>query len=52
MILVGKILFLMMIFMFSPAMLLGGIRGTGFSAGNCFFTAVGAVGFITLQWLI
>lgn len=52
MILAGKVFFLLMVFLFSPAMIIGGLRGTGFSFGNCALTAIGAVGFITLQWLL
>jgi hypothetical protein len=51
-ILAGKIAFLLMVFLFSPPMIFGALRGVGFSAGNAFLTAVGAVGFITLQWLL
>jgi hypothetical protein len=52
MILAGKVLFLMLVFMFLPALVFGGLRGGGFKEGNVFLVSVGAVGFITLQWLL
>lgn len=52
MILAGKVMFLLLVFLFSPAMIVGGIRGQGWSASNCALTSIGAVGFITLQWLL
>ena len=52
MILAGKVLFLLMIFLFSPAMLFGAFRGIGVEFGNVSMVAIGWVGFITLQWLL
>lgn len=52
MILALKFLCLLDVFMFSPNIIFGGIRGKGFSASNVFFVACGLAGFVTLQWLI
>ena len=52
MILAGKVISLLLVFMFMPAMVVCAMRGQAVAAGNVFFTACGLVGFITLQWLL
>lgn len=52
MILAGKAFCLLLVFLFSPAMVFGGIHGTGIKAGNALLVACGVTGFITLQWLL
>ena len=52
MVLIGKILCLMIVLTFSPALLVGAVRGNGFSAVQATVVAAGLTGFITLQWLI
>ena len=52
MILAGKIICLMLVALFSPSMLIGGLRGQAVEALSVVLVACGTVGFITLQWLL